>query len=333
MDTNGQRTGHPVLDSYDGLLVDLDGTVYRGGAPVPGAAGALTGRRVVYVTNNASRSPREVADQLRSLGVPAADGDVLTSAQAACRLAREVVDNRGLDHPGRPRAYVVGAASFGDLARTAGFAVVDGAAAHPDVVLHGHSPENDWARLSEAALAIRAGAVYVASNMDTTLPTERGLLVGNGSMVAAVVSATGVTPVSAGKPGPAMFHVAADQIGASRPLAVGDRLDTDIAGGIAAGMDTLCVLTGVATHRELLHTTDRPTHIAANLRDHLPGWSAREEDGRVTVSAGEPGPVEVAAAEALAVAAPLVWAADDAARTVEVVGGDAVAAAAVEAWR
>jgi HAD superfamily hydrolase (TIGR01450 family) len=335
VDTNGQRTGHPVLDSYDGLLVDLDGTVYRGGAPVPGAAGALTGRRVVYVTNNASRSPREVADQLRSLGVPAADGDVLTSAQAACRLAREVVDNRGLDHPGRPRAYVVGAASFGDLARTAGFTVVDGAAAHPDVVLHGHSPENNWSMLSEAALAVRGGAVYVASNLDTTLPTERGLLVGNGSMVAAVVSATGVTPVSAGKPGPAMFHVAADQIGASRPLAVGDRLDTDIAGGIAAGMDTLCVLTGVSGHREILHTTWRPTWIAANLRDHLEGWSARQDGDTVVVESGITGAPEIMAAEALAVSAPLVWAADDRGQDLTVVAapGDTAAVAALEAWR
>lgn len=332
--TDPQQAGHPVLDSYDGLLVDLDGTVYRGGAPVDGAAEALTGRRVVYVTNNASRSPGEVADQLRSLGIPAADSDVLTSAQAACRLALDVLaEHGGVDHPGRPRAYVVGAASFRDLARTAGFTVVDGADAQPDVVLHGHSPDNDWARLSEAALSIHGGAAYVASNMDTTLPSERGFLVGNGSMVAAVVSATEVTPVSAGKPGPAMFRVAADRIGASRPLAVGDRLDTDIAGGIAAGMDTFCVLTGVSTHRELLHTTFRPTYIAANLRDHLTGWTAREVDGRVVVTAGEAGPVDVAAAEALAVAAPLVWAADDEDRSVEVVGGDATASAAVEAWR
>ena len=334
VDPNQERAvGHPVLDSYDGLLVDLDGTVYRGGAPVEGASDSLAGRSVVYVTNNASRSPAEVADQLRSLGIPAADGDVLTSAQAACRLALDVLADRGVTEGRRPTAYVVGAESFRDLARAAGFTVVDSADADPDVVLQGHSPDNDWARLSEAALAIRAGATFVASNMDTTLPSERGFLVGNGSMVAAVVSATGVTPVSAGKPEPAMFHVAAEQVGAQRPLAVGDRLDTDIAGGIAAGMDTFCVLTGVSTHRQLLHTTHRPTFIAANLRDHLTGWSAREQDGTVVVTSGEAGPVEVAAAEALAVAAPLVWAADDEGRAVEVVGGDAAASAALEAWR
>lgn len=326
------RIPHHILDRYDGLLVDLDGTVYRGGAPVLGADEGLRGRATVYVTNNASRSPNDVAAQLQSLGFSATSGDILTSAQAACSLAMDLTAGSGDQ---APSAYVVGADSFRELADAAGLRIVDSADDRPDVVLHGHSPQNNWAVLSEAALAVRAGARYVASNMDTTLPTERGFLVGNGSMVAAVVSATGVTPVSAGKPEPAMFHVAARQLDADAPLVVGDRLDTDIAGGIAAGMDTLCVLTGVSGHHDILHTTFRPTWIAANLRDHLRGWTARHDGSRVLVSSGDVGDPELMAAEALAVAAPLVWAAEDAAQkvTVTAAGGDGAAHTALEGWR
>jgi HAD superfamily hydrolase (TIGR01450 family) len=329
-------TPHQILDRYDALLVDLDGTVFRGGVPVDGARAGLAGRASVYVTNNASRSPQQVAEHLTSIGFEVEPADVLTSAQAACTLAASMLEDSAPAGGGtRPTAYVVGAASFRDLATYAGFRVVDSADEHPDVVLHGHSPENNWSMLSEAALAVRGGAVYVASNLDTTLPSERGLLIGNGSLVAAVVSATGVTPHSAGKPGPAMFEVAARQLGAERPLAVGDRLDTDIAGGIAAGMDTLCVLTGVSGHREILHTTWRPTWIAANLRDHLEGWSARQDGDTVVVESGITGAPEIMAAEALAVSAPLVWAADDRGQDLTVVAdpGDTAAVAALEAWR
>ncbi|OLT50736.1 hydrolase [Corynebacterium sp. CNJ-954] len=326
--------GLRILDDYDVLLADLDGTVFKGDVVIDGAREALAGRDVVYITNNASRAPGQVADHLRHLDFAVEDTQVLTSAQAACTLADEILTEKSVPVSGR-RAYVVGARSFRELATEAGFDVVDSADEQPHVVLHGHSPENGWAELSEAALSIRAGAEYVASNLDTTLPSERGFLVGNGSLVAAVVSATGVTPRSAGKPLPEMFRRAVTTSGASRPLAVGDRLDTDIAGGNAAGIDTLCVLTGVATHTELLHTEFRPTFIAANLRDHLGGWSARLERDRVVVSSGETGPLPVMSAEALAAAAPVVWREIDEGRDPGVVAavGDDAAAAALEGWR
>lgn len=325
-----------LLDDYDVLLADLDGTVFKGGDAVDGAHEALDGRRVTYITNNASRSPSQVAEHLGALGFTADARDVLTSAQAACTLAAEELDRRGVSRDGR-RAYVVGAESFRDLARDAGFTVLDSADDQPHVVLHGHSPDNDWARLSEAALSIRGGAVYVASNLDTTLPSERGFLVGNGSMVAAVTSATGVEPLSAGKPLPEMFRVAVADSQAQRPLAVGDRLDTDIAGGNAAGIDTLCVMTGVATHTQLLDTDHRPTFIAANLRDHLDGWRAELVDGQIVVHSGDTGDVDVMAAEAVAVAAPVAWDHLDASGTstpgVVAASGDDAAAQALGAWR
>ncbi|HKM24081.1 MAG TPA: HAD-IA family hydrolase, partial [Corynebacterium sp.] len=194
---------------------------------------------------------------------------VVTAAQAAIDLAAEHLK-------AGDAVYVIGTESFRDLVRAAGYRVVDSAAEQPKAVLQGLDPEAGWAELSEAALAIRNGATYFASNLDTTLPSERGLLVGNGSMVAAVVSATEVTPTSAGKPEPAMFHTAARRLNAQRPLVVGDRLDTDIEGGNAAGMPTFHVLTGVSGHIALLEAPKelRPTYVAENL-------SALTEDAAV----------------------------------------------------
>lgn len=254
-----------IITEYDSLLLDLDGTVYEGGESIAHAVDAITGSNlpVMYVTNNASRAPEVVAAQLREIGLDSAtESLVLTSAQAAVSMAAEKI-------PVGSTVYVVGTDSFKDLARRAGFVVVDSADDKPAAVLHGHNPETSWYQLSEAALSIRAGALYFASNLDTTLPMERGLHVGNGSMVAAVVSATGVTPEAAGKPGPTMFHQAQQQLNSARPLVVGDRLNTDIAGGVAAGMDTFQVLTGVSGHYALLMAIpeERPTFVADSLAD------------------------------------------------------------------
>ncbi|SMG29573.1 Haloacid Dehalogenase Superfamily Class (subfamily) IIA [Corynebacterium pollutisoli] len=252
-----------LLRAHDALLLDLDGTVWEGGRAIDGAVETITAAGVpsVYITNNAMRAPQVVAEKLQAIGLDATDTDVVTAAQAAIDVAAEHLQ------PGDP-VYIVGTPSFKELAQAAGYRVVDSADEQPKAVLQGLDPEATWAVLSEAALAIRNGATYVASNLDTTLPDPRGLLVGNGSMVAAVVSATGVTPVSAGKPQGAMFVTAAQRVGAQAPLTVGDRLDTDIEGANAAGMPSLHVLTGVSGHIALLEAVkeQRPTYIAADMR-------------------------------------------------------------------
>lgn len=252
-----------LIAKHDALLLDLDGTVWEGGQSLPHAVDAINGSGVLamYITNNASRSAGEVAGMLREIGLDAAEGDVLTSAQAALGLAEPYLE------PGDP-VLVVGAESFRQLVTEAGYRAVRSADDNPKVVLHGHSPETGWRELSEAALAIQRGARYLASNLDTSLPMQRGLMVGNGSMVAAVTSATGVTPQAAGKPEPAMFLQAAAALRAETPLAVGDRLDTDIAGGVAAGIPTLHVLTGVSGPIALLEAPKelRPTYIADDMR-------------------------------------------------------------------
>jgi ribonucleotide monophosphatase NagD (HAD superfamily) len=134
-------------------------------------------------------------------------------------------------------------------------------------VVQGHSPDTGWRILAEATVALRAGAVWVASNLDPTLPTERGPLPGNGSMVSVLRIASGREPQVAGKPGPALLREAARQSGAAAPLMIGDRLDTDIEGGRAAEMATLLVLTGVSDATEVLSAPPerRPDYIAADM--------------------------------------------------------------------
>ncbi|WP_018118975.1 HAD-IIA family hydrolase [Corynebacterium mastitidis] len=289
-----------LIQRYDALLFDLDGTVWHGDVPIPGAAEALRGCDPIYLTNNASKAPEEVQDKLAGMGFPR--GSVLTSAQAAVALAAET-------KPGAS-ALILGADSFRRLAREAGLRVVESADERPDFVLHGHSPETGWRQLSEAALAIRAGARYIASNRDTSLPSERGLMVGNGSMVAAVESATGVRAVAAGKPETRMFEQAAR--GAERPLVIGDRLDTDIAGGVAAGMDTLHVLTGVSTAWDLLTAPPehRPTYVAEDLGGlHMEPEALRPgpREGARAYRDGDAIVVEGPAHQGLLAALPLAW--------------------------
>ncbi|MCK2243865.1 MULTISPECIES: HAD-IIA family hydrolase [unclassified Crossiella] len=271
-----------LLDAHDALLLDLDGTVYRGGTAVPGAPEAIAeakrrGRALRYVTNNASRAPEAVAQHLRELGFPADVREVSTSSQAAAAvLAAKLA-------AGSP-VLVVGAEALRAEVRAVGLRVVEAAADEPVAVVQGHSPETGWAQLAEACIAIRGGAYWLASNVDATLPTERGLLPGNGSMVAALRTATGLAPEVAGKPEPTQLVLAAESAGASAALVVGDRLDTDIAGASAAELPALVVLTGVATPEGLLAAV--PEQRCRYMSEDLGGLVAPVEHVEVGVRAG-----------------------------------------------
>ncbi|WP_020660333.1 HAD-IIA family hydrolase [Amycolatopsis benzoatilytica] len=278
---------------YDALLFDLDGTVYHGSRVIDGAADTVAavrkqGTAVRFVTNNASKAPSAVARHLQDLGIPAETEEIHTSAQAAAALLRDRL-------PSGAKVLVVGTGSLGDEIAAVGLEPVRTASDDVSAVVQGHSPDTGWADLAEASIVIRAGGLWVATNTDTTLPTERGLLPGNGSMVGALRIATGSEPVVAGKPQPLLFETAARSAGAERPLVVGDRLDTDIAGAVAAELDSLCVLTGVATAATLLTAVpaERPTHLGADLTalaqpahelrvGKRPGWEIAEH-GVLTV--------------------------------------------------
>ena len=174
---------------HDCLLLDLDGTVFRGHEPTEGAIGALadTSSRTLFVTNNASRRAEEVADHLRDLGFTASAEDVVTSAQSAAHLLAQQLAPKS-------RVLVVGTDALAEEISTVGLTPVREFADEPVAVVQGHSVETGWPQLAEAALAIRAGALWVAANVDKTLPSERGLLPGNGSMVAALRTATDAVP-------------------------------------------------------------------------------------------------------------------------------------------
>jgi HAD superfamily hydrolase (TIGR01450 family) len=285
-----------LLDGYDALLLDLDGTVYRGGAVIDGADTAVAaahqaGTAVRYVTNNASRGPDAVSAQLRDLGIPARPDEVTTSAQAAAGVLAQRL-------PADALVLIVGSAAL--AAEVAGRGLRPVRQAGPDVaaVVQGFSPEIGWRELAEACVAIRAGALWVACNLDLTLPTERGELPGNGSLVAALRAATAVEPVVAGKPARPLMDDAREASGSRQPLVVGDRLETDIAGASAARMDAMLVLSGVSRAADLLAAPPewRPRYVAADLRGLLsgaaeveiteqPGWTVEHVDNGLRVRA------------------------------------------------
>ena len=257
----------PLVDRYDGVLLDLDGVVQLDEQAIPEAPQALDrlarrGVPVAFVTNNAARTPEEVADRLRRIGIEAATTQVVTSAVVAAELLAAEVP------PGAP-VLAVGGEGLRAAVESVGLRRVDSADEEPVAVIQGWGPGVAWVHLAEACVALRAGARWVVTNDDRTLPSPRGPLPGSGALVASLVTATGRRPdVVVGKPGPALFAAARDRVGGSRPLMVGDRIDTDISGASAAGIATLLVLTGISRPRDLLAAApeDRPTHVGLDLR-------------------------------------------------------------------
>ncbi|MFF5175434.1 HAD-IIA family hydrolase [Micromonospora sp. NPDC000089] len=298
------NAGGRLVDGYALVVFDLDGVIYLIDRPIPGAVDAVARlraeeRTVAFATNNASRRSSEVADLLTGMGVPAEPREVLTSAAAAAELLR---DRLPADAP----VLVVGAEALRAEIRAAGLTPVARADEAPVAVVQGYGPQVGWVDLAEASVAIRAGALWVATNTDRTLPSGRGPLPGNGSLVAALRHALEREPdVVVGKPEPALFATAARRAGAGRTLVVGDRLDTDIEGARRAGLDSLLVLTGVSDVPELLTAPEsrRPTYVSADLAGlfdpaavvSVPGgagtggWTASAGDGELRLDgAGTP---------------------------------------------
>jgi HAD superfamily hydrolase (TIGR01450 family) len=291
-----------LIEGYDAAFFDLDGVIYLGPLAVTGAAGALRAlqqrrTKVMYVTNNAAREAQVVIDQLNGLGFAANAGNVLTSAQvAAVGLAGEL--------PAGARVLVAGSPSLADLIAAAGFEVVHTAADKPAAVIQGYDPDLSWRVLDEVSLAIQGGARWFATNDDASRPTDRGLVPGVGGALALIRLVVGGEPTTFGKPFRPMIAEAMRRTGASRPIFVGDRLDTDISGANNAGIDSLLVFSGAHGKRDLVAAVpeERPTHIGANVNAllrqprplHLDGERAtcrtqvaEAVDGRI-VLAGRP---------------------------------------------
>ena len=330
-----------VARQYDCLLLDLDGTLFRGRRPTEGAVQALAEvqSRAFFVTNNASRSAADVAAHLTELGFTATADDVATSAQSAARLLAGQL-------PAGSPVLIVGTDALADEVAAVGLRPVRRYDDHPVAVVQGLSMSIGWPDLAEAALAIRSGALWVAANVDPTLPTERGLLPGNGSMVAALRAATGAEPQVAGKPAPGLLTDAAARGDFRAPLVVGDRLDTDIEGANAAKLPSLMVLTGVNSARDAVYAepVHRPTYIGHDLRalhqdgEQLavgpqPGWRVEVGERAVTVSGN--GPDDGDGLSIVRAVASAVWGAqvaDSHGRPVSIRAADDRARAALQRW-
>jgi glycerol 3-phosphatase-2 len=254
------------LEGVDLVLADLDGVIYKGADAIPFAVEAMNAAaadaRVGYITNNASRTALSVAEHLSSLGLSVGADDVVTSPQAAVRLLADLV-------PAASTILVVGGAGLIEEVEKAGFVVTTSAEDSPAAVIQGFSPELGWVHLAEAAFALHTGIPWVATNTDWTIPVARGVAPGNGTLVSAVHTAVGRLPVVAGKPEAAIFEVAVERFGASTPLFIGDRLDTDILGSNRAGIPSALVLTGIDQAKQVLAADDksRPRYILGDLRE------------------------------------------------------------------
>jgi glycerol 3-phosphatase-2 len=254
-----------LVDAYDGVLFDLDGVVYLGPVAVPGAPPAIASLRarqvpVGFVTNNAARTPEAVAEHLTELGIPAGEADVVTSAQAGAQLLRR-------DLPAGAKVLAVGGGGVQQALAQVGLTAVGSAYDEPVAVLQGYGVDLTWQDLIEATVAIHHGARWVATNDDPTRPTDRGLVPGNGAAVAAVRVAVPIDPEVAGKPYRPLLDATVARLGAQHPLFVGDRLDTDIAGAVNAGLDGMLVLTGSHGAADLLAAApgSRPTHLGYDV--------------------------------------------------------------------
>jgi glycerol 3-phosphatase-2 len=288
-----------LCETYDVAMLDLDGVVYVGPDAVPGAPdhlarAAAAGMRLAYVTNNASRPPSRVAAHLRELGVDAHDEDVVTSAQAAARLLAEQL-------PAGSPVFLIGGTGLEVALDELGLRAVQDPDEDPVAVVSGFAGDLRWSTVIAGAILVRDGLPWVASNTDLTVPTPRGPGPGNGALVSVVARFAERDPVVAGKPEAPLFEETLRRVGGSRPLVVGDRLDTDILGARKVGYDSLLVMTGVTDAAILVSAAPdlRPSYVAADLvalQQAQPevrpdadgsttsgGWRARVEDGVLSV--------------------------------------------------
>lgn len=291
-----RRTSDAVtpLTGVDLVLADLDGVVYTGPNAIPHAVDSLNSVaetiRVGYITNNASRTDASVAAHLSDLGLHVEPRDVVTSPQAAVRLLSEHV-------PAGSTILVVGGDGLVDEVQKGGFSVTRSAEDDPAAVIQGFAPEVGWAQLAEAAFALQGRSdserPWIATNTDWTIPVARGIAPGNGTLVSAVHTAAGRLPLVAGKPEVAIFHEAIARFQATKPLFIGDRLDTDILGANRAGIASVLVLTGIDRAKQLLaaDADSRPTFILRDLRglDDAYPETKTARNGAVTVGAATVG--------------------------------------------
>ncbi len=252
----------PDLRELHALLIDMDGVLWEGESPLPGLAEFFQllrrrGLRFVLATNNASRTADQYVLKLARMGVQVARDEVLTSSMAAARYLKDIA-------PAGASVFVIGEEGLTQALTETGFTLsADGS----EYVVVGMDRGLTWDKLAQATLNIRAGAGFIGTNPDLTLPTERGLTHGNGAILAALQAATGVAPTIVGKPEPTLYRQAVRLLGADpdRTAAIGDRLETDILGAVRAGISSILLLSGVTRREDLAASDYQPDWVFEGL--------------------------------------------------------------------
>lgn len=250
-----------LAERYDALLLDLDGVLFRGDQTVPGGPETLValradGHRIAFITNNSARTPEQVADKLAGHGYEARPDEVVTSALATADVLAE---------RGATEAYVIGEEGIRRALAGAGVRVLDGEPAAAPYVIVGWDREATYAKLRIASLLVERGATLVATNADPSYPAPDGFWPGAGALLAAVTTTTGAEPQVVGKPHPPLYRAALRRVGGEHPLVVGDRLETDIAGAVALGWDSLLVLSGATSAGDAQESPIMPTYVGPDV--------------------------------------------------------------------
>ncbi len=249
-------------------IIDMDGVLWEGTRALPGIGlffEALRARDIPFVlaTNNASRTPDQYVDKLAGFGVQVTLGEVLTSAQAT---AAYLSQQRNGAQP-RGQVFAIGEDGVRQALSDAGYDLLGLYEPGADYVVCGMDRGLSWDKLATATINIRAGAAFIGTNPDVTLPSEHGTTHGNGAILAALQTATGVAPVIIGKPEPIMYQQALARLGSdpARTLVIGDRLETDILGAVRAGLPSLLVLSGISRAEDLTGLPYAPTWVLPSV--------------------------------------------------------------------
>lgn len=251
------------MKSYKGYLIDLDGTMYKGTEKIEEAGDFVRllnekGIPYLFVTNNSSATPEKVAEKLNAFDIAASPSQVFTTSQATANYM----------HGKKPggSVFVIGEEGIRQALEEKGFTEGGETA---DFVVVGIDRGITYEKLSGACLAVRNGAAFISTNGDIAIPTERGLLPGNGSLTSVITVSTQVQPVFIGKPEPIIMEQALEVLGIPKSdvLMVGDNYATDIMAGIRTGMDTLIVHTGVTLKEHLEKVEIQPTYAVHSLEE------------------------------------------------------------------
>ncbi|MDY0393175.1 TIGR01457 family HAD-type hydrolase [Virgibacillus halophilus] len=253
------------MEKYEGYLIDLDGTMFRGEEVIVDAPlfiQKLVDEHIPYlfVTNNSSKTPAEVAKKLNAMNIKATEEHVFTTSMATANFVRE--------QKAGASCYVIGEEGIKTAVEEAGLRMTD---EDCDFVIFGIDRDITYEKLAKGCLAIRNGATFISTNGDVSIPSERGLLPGNGALTAVLSVSTNQQPIFIGKPEKIIVEQALKVLGTKRKktLMVGDNYDTDIMAGINAGIDTLMVFTGVTPFHDYAVLKEKPTHYVHHLQEWM----------------------------------------------------------------